>query len=270
LNQKFDVSAAPSMWAAEESHSFIQAAQHPENEATPTDANHLDDPETRLSPEKRAKLEALKAAGAGTSCHQCKSRRNLDSVIFCINNTKTTGRKNKRLLCKKKYCAPCLKKFYGLELSGDQEENFLCPGCAGYCVCAACRRRQAKSGSSGSRKAAGMAVSSRAIQKRNHAAAATRVQPTLIEPSIIERNSEDKCVVDEDVHEDKRQQQFNGQHSEEHDEDVVDRVGAPMEPANQKLEFASVTLSAARFGLPSPHHAPTVDSNIVAFFFGIC
>ena len=47
------------------------------------------------------------AGNAGSSCHQCKSRRSLQDLIFCTN---IVDKKNKH--CRKKYCDGCLKKFY--------------------------------------------------------------------------------------------------------------------------------------------------------------
>jgi hypothetical protein len=54
----------------------------------------------------KPKKKKLKGKG-GSSCHQCKSRRNFTALTYC---TSTLDKKNKK--CRKKFCGHCLKKFY--------------------------------------------------------------------------------------------------------------------------------------------------------------
>lgn len=92
--------------------------------------------------------------GSGSSCHQCKSRRSLGALIFCCNSvkrktkqqTKTVKGVTKRAhLCRKKYCAQCLIKFYREKApKKSKDSEWACPACRGICICAACRRQKAK------------------------------------------------------------------------------------------------------------------------------
>ncbi|MES1920287.1 hypothetical protein MHBO_001973 [Bonamia ostreae] len=73
----------------------------------------------------------------GSSCHQCKSRRNKSVLLWCssLNSSKQ---------CKKKYCDNCLKKFYNQSIfnfTEVQQKHWKCPACENNCSCAACRRR---------------------------------------------------------------------------------------------------------------------------------
>lgn len=79
---------------------------------------------------------------AGSSCHQCKSRRNLVALTYC---TSTLDKKNKK--CRKKFCGHCLKKFYkeNAQVIADTQ-NWRCPSCRRICCCAACKRRKTKEG----------------------------------------------------------------------------------------------------------------------------
>eukprot|EP00475_Leptophrys_vorax_P028386 TRINITY_DN4100_c0_g1_i1.p1 TRINITY_DN4100_c0_g1~~TRINITY_DN4100_c0_g1_i1.p1 ORF type:complete len:305 (+),score=79.19 TRINITY_DN4100_c0_g1_i1:324-1238(+) len=80
------------------------------------------------------------SGGAGSSCHQCKSRRNHADLIFCTN---VVDKKNKG--CRKKYCDHCLKKFYHEDVGEiPDKENWSCPSCRKLCCCAACRRKEQK------------------------------------------------------------------------------------------------------------------------------
>ncbi|GAB5356504.1 hypothetical protein AAMO2058_000295600 [Amorphochlora amoebiformis] len=83
--------------------------------------------------------------GAGSSCHQCKSRRALHKLFFCSNQGLCTRLKDKRNLCRKKYCDQCLDKFYH-ETPPEKIDlpKWLCPACRSLCCCAACRRQRAK------------------------------------------------------------------------------------------------------------------------------
>eukprot|EP01006_Ploeotia_vitrea_P042008 TRINITY_DN66595_c5_g5_i3.p1 TRINITY_DN66595_c5_g5~~TRINITY_DN66595_c5_g5_i3.p1 ORF type:complete len:803 (+),score=368.70 TRINITY_DN66595_c5_g5_i3:441-2849(+) len=89
--------------------------------------------------------------GSGSSCHQCKSRRDMSNLIFCCNmfkrSTKDKKRQGKRHVCRKKYCDQCLMKFYHEQpppQRQDPQSNWPCPACRGICCCAACRRQKAK------------------------------------------------------------------------------------------------------------------------------
>lgn len=81
--------------------------------------------------------------GSGSSCHQCKSRRTMEHLVFCCNMfTKKPG-KGKRRICRKKYCLQCLHKFYKEqppEPRNDPSSSWLCPSCRNKCSCALCRR----------------------------------------------------------------------------------------------------------------------------------
>jgi len=94
--------------------------------------------------------------GSGSSCHQCKSRRSMNNLIFCCNmftkRNKDKQRKTgeKRHVCRKKYCDQCLQKFYHEKPPAQRQDpssNWPCPACRGLCCCAACRRQKAKKGS---------------------------------------------------------------------------------------------------------------------------
>jgi hypothetical protein len=83
--------------------------------------------------------KAVKVKGkGGSSCHQCKSRRNFTALTYCTSNL---DKKNKK--CRKKFCGHCLKKFYK-ENAADITEGmrWRCPSCRKICCCAACRRRK--------------------------------------------------------------------------------------------------------------------------------
>src|SRR4051812_48634126 len=49
-----------------------------------------------------------RSKGGGSSCHQCKSRRNFGALTYCTSNLD----KNRSKRCRKKFCGHCLKKFY--------------------------------------------------------------------------------------------------------------------------------------------------------------
>lgn len=78
--------------------------------------------------------------GGGSSCHQCKSRRNSQDLTYCTSSLK---KKNKGAQCRKKYCDHCLTKFYKDKVEKPQPAgtDWRCPSCRGLCCCAACRRR---------------------------------------------------------------------------------------------------------------------------------
>ena len=86
---------------------------------------------------------------SGESCHQCKTRRLPSDLIYCSARHLKKGRarkKKKERLCRKKYCARCLSKFYN-ELPptvNGPDSGWICPGCRGVCSCAACKRHAIK------------------------------------------------------------------------------------------------------------------------------
>ena len=110
---------------------------------------------------------------AGSSCHQCKTRRISAELVYCAQSHVKKGRQRKRQmlaaataaggvggvvaagvggkqerLCRKKYCCRCIQKFYGeqppAKIGPNGDRNWSCPGCRGLCSCAACKRQQSK------------------------------------------------------------------------------------------------------------------------------
>eukprot|EP00475_Leptophrys_vorax_P003677 TRINITY_DN12156_c0_g1_i1.p1 TRINITY_DN12156_c0_g1~~TRINITY_DN12156_c0_g1_i1.p1 ORF type:complete len:722 (-),score=157.48 TRINITY_DN12156_c0_g1_i1:402-2489(-) len=130
-----------------------RAAPHEEEEESETFPSSSDKGEFTQPDAKRIKLSSsprkgsgetatptLSASGgsAGSSCHQCKSRRNVNDLIFCTNVV--LDKKNKS--CRKKYCEHCLKKFYHEDAKDIPDRgNWSCPSCRKLCCCAACRRK---------------------------------------------------------------------------------------------------------------------------------
>lgn len=94
----------------------------------------------------KPKKQKVKGQG-GSSCHQCKSRRNFTALTYCTSNL---DKKNKK--CRKKFCGHCLKKFYKETPQAIADKtSWRCPSCRKLCCCAACRRRKTKeTGGSGS------------------------------------------------------------------------------------------------------------------------
>jgi hypothetical protein len=98
--------------------------------------------------ESIAALLPTSGNGSGSSCHQCKSRRGMINLIYC-SNMLVKKSDDRRQACRKKYCEPCLMKFYN-ELPPDRKDDLTaewpCPACRGLCSCAACRRGKNKDG----------------------------------------------------------------------------------------------------------------------------
>ena len=102
-------------------------------------------------------LNTLSTLGNGSSCHQCKSLRPVNQLMYCCNNkkrgSKSVQHANKPS-CRKKFCDVCLSKFYGQRPSSDEmirsgtDSSWECPSCVGICTCAACRRRKEVTGAS--------------------------------------------------------------------------------------------------------------------------
>lgn len=87
----------------------------------------------------KTKKPKVKGQG-GSSCHQCKSRRNFTALTYCTSNL---DKKNKK--CRKKFCGHCLKKFYKETPQAIADKtSWRCPSCRKLCCCAACRRRKTK------------------------------------------------------------------------------------------------------------------------------
>jgi hypothetical protein len=106
------------------------------------DADFDEEPQRKKSGLFRQNLDLSAASNLalGSSCHQCKSRRRVDDLIFChfVADKKSKG-------CRKKYCEHCLRKFYREEVSEIPDRStWSCPSCRKICCCAACRRKEQK------------------------------------------------------------------------------------------------------------------------------
>lgn len=74
----------------------------------------------------------------GYSCHQCKSTKRQDLLLFC---SKGISDKKKRK-CRKKYCDSCLRRLYSQSVhTVEQKDMWQCPSCQYRCTCANCKRR---------------------------------------------------------------------------------------------------------------------------------
>lgn len=81
---------------------------------------------------------------AGSSCHQCKNRREIDTLSMC-SNKHAKERGGIRRTCRKKFCDHCLDRFYGElppTIRHDAASDWECPACRGFCTCAACKKRR--------------------------------------------------------------------------------------------------------------------------------
>jgi len=80
----------------------------------------------------------------GSSCHQCKSKREMNKLYYCSNTANTNKPKDKRVVCRKKYCGQCLEKYYRMKIPKNSElPRWSCPACQGRCCCASCRSKKA-------------------------------------------------------------------------------------------------------------------------------
>ncbi|KAF8495866.1 hypothetical protein JB92DRAFT_2992147 [Gautieria morchelliformis] len=100
---------------------------------------------------KKAKIPPSNSESNIVGCHQCRSKKPLNSVLQCSGSSKTTGNR-----CKASYCDTCLRNRYGKDLraiaqrefpegNGDTagaEYHFICPRCEGNCNCAPCRKKK--------------------------------------------------------------------------------------------------------------------------------
>jgi hypothetical protein len=79
--------------------------------------------------------------GQGVSCHQCKTTKDPQFLLFCTNKAEKNVRKRR---CRKKYCESCLKRSYSKAVAEAMKidpVNWRCPSCLSLCLCAACQRR---------------------------------------------------------------------------------------------------------------------------------
>jgi hypothetical protein len=95
-------------------------------------------------------------SGTGLSCHQCKSRRNLHTLVHCklhftppphpLPSTLTSvslcvGKgllEHKQKRCRKKFCENCLRKFYKVRSAFDSLSSCLSCGCDSRLTAALC------------------------------------------------------------------------------------------------------------------------------------
>jgi len=79
------------------------------------------------------------------SCHQCKNKKKLESVIICGH---CFAHNNIMKTCTKKFCKSCLLKFYlespNADVSDPAWPCWRCPCCRFICCCAWCRQKKAK------------------------------------------------------------------------------------------------------------------------------
>jgi hypothetical protein len=98
------------------------------------------------SPPKPTIAADAKKGAPGSSCHQCKNRREAENLNFCKNRVRRASDDKKKKICRKKFCDHCLIKFNYQPISTicadkSQMHDWTCPSCQGICVCAACRRK---------------------------------------------------------------------------------------------------------------------------------
>ena len=84
------------------------------------------------------------------SCHQCKSSKSSLHLLACSSRRSLTADGKRLRDCKKKYCAVCLERWYGLDMDDIKRKEreggpgWRCPACEGICPCAACRRKEGR------------------------------------------------------------------------------------------------------------------------------
>ena len=110
-------------------------------------------PGPNSSPTSSAAFAAFFAAnykpkrGQGVSCHQCKTNKDPNLLLFCGNRAEKGVRKRR---CRKKYCETCLRRSYSLAvLVREDDKDWHCPSCLNACCCAACQRRDSPMDSEG-------------------------------------------------------------------------------------------------------------------------
>jgi len=70
----------------------------------------------------------------GISCHQCKNKKNPDSMFRCNGEAMT-----QKKACKKKYCISCVTNHYSHISDMLSTKQGVCPSCRGFCTCARCK-----------------------------------------------------------------------------------------------------------------------------------
>ena len=125
-----DAAAAPSqlMKGGEQTDSQPSTPSSPSSPPT--------SPPLLSSDSKSTPSSSSSAASNGNSCHQCKTAKDANLLLFCTSAAEKGVRKRR---CRKKYCESCLRRSYNPEVAFPSEQ-WVCPSCQGFCVCAACSR----------------------------------------------------------------------------------------------------------------------------------
>lgn len=92
-----------------------------------------------------ASSRARTEVGPKQSCHNCKTMRDLKLLLTCTADPDSARRRK----CRKKFCASCMQRLYGLQIdrmSQAEKEVWICPTCLCVCVCAACKKRDQDNG----------------------------------------------------------------------------------------------------------------------------
>ena len=97
---------------------------------------HSPNSPTPLSPPSSPTSPPKSPPTNGNSCHQCKTAKDSSLLLFCSSAAEKGVRKRR---CRKKYCESCLRRSYNPEVATPSLQ-WVCPSCAGFCVCAACSR----------------------------------------------------------------------------------------------------------------------------------
>jgi len=119
---------------------FHHVPQQQQRSHAPPPPSSSSPPEMPLTPESA--IDAVLKKSSGSSCHQCKNRRESRHLNFCRNRTRSANDDKKKKICRKKFCDHCIIKFnYQARLPPKNSRDWECPSCLGICVCAACRRK---------------------------------------------------------------------------------------------------------------------------------
>ena len=119
--------ATPSLVKGEE-----QADSEPSTPSSPSSPPTSPQLDSKSTPSS----SASSSVAAGNSCHQCKTAKDASLLMFCTSAAEKGVRKRR---CRKKYCESCLRRSYNPE-AAFPSDNWVCPSCQGFCVCAACSR----------------------------------------------------------------------------------------------------------------------------------
>ena len=103
--------------------------------STPSSPSSLTTSPPLSASDGKSGLSSASAAN-GNSCHQCKTAKDATLLLFCTSAAEKGVRKRR---CRKKYCDACLRRSYNPEVAYPCEQ-WVCPSCQGFCVCAACSR----------------------------------------------------------------------------------------------------------------------------------